>query len=179
MPMVLIRRLCIVLFAMLMAVGCREKPVTGKRVTRDMLLEMNKRMIEAEYKVIEQYISDNNLEMQRSNTGYYFNISRAGAGDTIQQNDLVTLAYTTRLLDGTICYASSTDGLLQFTVGKAQVEAGLEQFVQTLQQGAIAKLILPPFLAHGFAGDGNKIPKLAILMVDIEVLEVQRDQSTP
>ncbi len=177
MPTSSIKLLCFAC-VILSITACKEKTQQRKRVTKDMLLEMNKKIVDAETKVIEQYLADNELEMQKAGTGYYYSISRPGAGDTIQQNDFVTLAYTTRLLDGTICYASSTDGLMQFTVGKAQVEAGLEQFVQLLKPGSMAKLILPPYLAHGIAGDGNKIPKLSILMMDLEVLEVQRAQSS-
>jgi FKBP-type peptidyl-prolyl cis-trans isomerase len=154
--------------------ACKEKPQERKRVTKDMLLKMNQKMVGAEAEVIEKYIEDKGLEMQKSSTGYYYQISTPSVGDTIRLNDIVVLSYTTRLLDGTICYSSATEGLMNITVGKAQVEAGLEQFVQQLGTGSIAKLILPPYLAHGIAGDGNKIPKLAILVMDIEVVEVHR-----
>ncbi|MBS2210942.1 FKBP-type peptidyl-prolyl cis-trans isomerase [Carboxylicivirga mesophila] len=177
--MALIRILVVVLVTIGFLSGCKEKPREKKQVTKDMLLEMNKKMVSAEVKVIEQYIADNHLDMTKSGTGYYYQINKPGVGDSIRYQDAVKLAYTTSLLDGTICYSSATDGFMQFTVGKAQVEAGLEQFVQHLQQGAIAKLILPPYLAHGIAGDGNKIPKLAIIVMDIEVLEVQTSQSLP
>ncbi|MCG8581067.1 MAG: FKBP-type peptidyl-prolyl cis-trans isomerase [Bacteroidales bacterium] len=154
--------------------ACKQKPQEKKRVTKDMLLEMNKKLVGTETKVIEKYIEDKGLQMEKSKTGYYYSVSNASTGDTIRMNDQVVLAYTTSLLDGTICYSSATEGLMSFTVGKAQVEAGLEQFIQQLGPGSIAKLILPPYLAHGVGGDGNKIPKLAILIMDIEVVEVHR-----
>ncbi|MCU4157940.1 FKBP-type peptidyl-prolyl cis-trans isomerase [Carboxylicivirga sp. A043] len=157
-----------------MLFACKDKQPEKKRVTKEMLLEMNKKMVGAETKVIEKYIEDKGLQMKKSETGYYYQINQPSQGDTIHMNDNVVLAYTTSLMDGTICYSSATSGLMNFTVGKAQVETGLEQFVQHIGQGAIAKLILPPYLAHGIAGDGNKIPKLSIIIMDIEVVEVQR-----
>ncbi len=177
--MTLIRTLIILLLTMAWLFGCKEKARERKPVTKDQLLEMNKKMVNAEARIIEQYIADKGLEMTKAGTGYYYQVTRPGVGDTIRLQDVVTLGYVTSLLDGTICYSSATDGPLQFTVGKALVESGLEQFIQRLQQGAMAKLILPPYLAHGMAGDGNKIPKLAIIIMDIEVLDVQRSQSSP
>ncbi|WP_439185134.1 FKBP-type peptidyl-prolyl cis-trans isomerase [Carboxylicivirga taeanensis] len=169
----------LIFVCLISAAACKEAPDKKKRITSEMLLEMNKKMVAVEANVIEQYIADNDLEMQKSGTGYYYRLDKRGTGDTIRNQDVVTLAYTTRLLDGTVCYASATDGLMEFTVGRGHVEAGLEQFVQMLQPGATAKLILPPYLAHGVSGDGNKIPKLAIVIMDIEVLEVQRSRVSP
>ncbi|MBK3518103.1 FKBP-type peptidyl-prolyl cis-trans isomerase [Carboxylicivirga marina] len=167
-----IKYIVICTFLLFGFVNCKEKAQQRKRVTKDMLLEMNRQMVNTEQEVIQKYIEDNGLDMQKSETGYYYQITTPSNADSIRIGDGVVLAYTTRLLDGTICYSSATEGLMNFTVGKAQVEAGLEQFVQVLGQGAIAKLILPPYLAHGLAGDDNKIPKLAILMMDIEVVEI-------
>ncbi|WP_430815987.1 FKBP-type peptidyl-prolyl cis-trans isomerase [Carboxylicivirga sp. RSCT41] len=169
-----IKTIALSILLALVLLSCGQKPQEKKRVTKDMLLEMNKKLVGAESEIIEKYIEDKGLQMETSKTGYYYSVSNASSGDTIRINDHVILAYTTSLLDGTICYSSATEGLMNFTVGKAQVEAGLEQFVQQLGPGSIAKLILPPYLAHGVAGDGNKIPKLAILVMDIEVVEVHR-----
>lgn len=172
--MILLRIIVVCVACLVFFNACKEKAQNKKRVTKDMLLEMNRKMIGAEAEVIEKYIADKELQMNKAETGYYYQINKASQGDTIRLNDNIVLAYTTSLLDGTICYSSATSGLMNFTVGKAQVEAGLEQFVQRLGQGSIAKVILPPYLAHGIAGDGNKIPKLAILVMDIEVVEVHR-----
>jgi FKBP-type peptidyl-prolyl cis-trans isomerase len=157
--------------------GCKEKKQQRKRVTKEMLLEMNRSMVSTEAEVIEKFIADKKLQMKKSATGYYYKVDTLTSEALINTNDLVTLAYTTRLLDGTICYSSATEGLMTFTVGKAQVEAGLEQFITALNKGAIAKLILPPYLAHGIAGDGGQIPKLAIIQMDIEVVDVQQSQA--
>ncbi len=170
--MVFARMLIFISIFCLALVACKEKQSERKKVTPDMLIEMNRKMLKVEAEVIEKYIADKGLDMHKSGTGYYYQIIESFQGDTIQMNDQVTLAYTTQLLDGTICYSSATDGLLTLTVGKAQVESGLEQFVQKLGKGAVAKLILPPNLAHGIAGDGNKIPKLSIIVIDMEVVEV-------
>ncbi|WP_430811780.1 MULTISPECIES: FKBP-type peptidyl-prolyl cis-trans isomerase [unclassified Carboxylicivirga] len=174
MPMVFKNSRLLLLSAVILLGACNSDQKSTRRVTKDMLLEMNRQMVSAESRVIEQYIADHELDMKKSSTGYYYRVSTPAKGDTIKPRDVVTLAYTTRLLDGTVCYSSATEGMMTFTVGKAQVEAGLEQFVQQLGQGAIGQIIMPPYLAHGIAGDGDKIPRLAILMMDIEVLKVQR-----
>jgi len=154
--------------------SCRQPSAKEqKKVTKEMLLEMNRKMVNTEARVIEKYIEDNELEMIKSETGYYYQFKKTTEATQIQTNDFVILAYTTSLLNGTICYSSATNGLMEFTVGKAQVEAGLEQFITKMRKGDIAKLILPPYLAHGIAGDDNKIPKLSIIVMDIEVVDVK------
>lgn len=171
---ILMIRLFVFLLA-ITALSCQKKKETSKRkVSPEMLLEMNRKMVSAESEIIKKYIADNNLEMEKSQMGFYFKEVKPFTGDTIKTGDFVTLAYTTSLLDGTICYSSATSGLMNFTVGKAQVESGLEQAIQQMGQGSIVKLILPPYLAHGIAGDGNKIPKLSILIMDVEVVKIDR-----
>jgi len=154
--------------------ACKQKQEKqSQRVTPQMLLEMNKKMVGAESEIIDKYIVDNHLEMQTSPTGLRYNIIKAPNGPLIKDGDAVSLKYTTSLLDSTVCYSSDKNGLMNFVVGKAQVEAGLEEAIVLFSKGAKATLILPPYLAHGIAGDGNKIPKLAIIIMDIEVMDVQ------
>jgi FKBP-type peptidyl-prolyl cis-trans isomerase len=42
-----------------------------------------------------------------------------------------------------------------------------------MREGECAKLILPNHLAHGLVGDLEQIPPLAILLVDVELIELQ------
>ena len=57
-------------------------------------------------------------------------------------------------------------------MGKGGVESGLEMAVLLMKDGQKGKFILPPHLGHGLIGDNDKIPPLAILVFDIELLAV-------
>ncbi|MCA1747293.1 MAG: hypothetical protein LC655_06320 [Bacteroidales bacterium] len=43
-----------------------------------------------------------------------------------------------------------------------------------LREGSKARFIIPPYLAHGNFGDMDKVPGSAILLTEVEVLEVKR-----
>jgi len=164
-----------VLLLLLILVACNTKPrQESRKVTPQQLLEMNKKMVGAESEVMDKYIADKALEMQTSETGLRYILDKTSNEPLIEVGDAVSLKYTTSLLNGTICYTSDKNGLMNFVVGKAQVEAGLEEAILMLAPNDKAKLIMPPYMAHGIAGDGNKIPKLAIIIMDIEVVEVHK-----
>jgi len=161
----------LLMVATLLACGKKAKP-KKQNISPQLLLEMNKKMVSAESEIIDKYVADKHLDMQTSKTGLRYQILRSTDEPLIKEDDAVSLSYTISLLDSTICYSSANNGLMNFVVGKAQVEAGLEEAILMLSKGSKAKLIMPPYMAHGVAGDGNKIPKLAIIVMDIEVMDV-------
>jgi FKBP-type peptidyl-prolyl cis-trans isomerase len=52
------------------------------------------------------------------------------------------------------------------------VENGLHEAIQYLRVGDKAKIILPSYLAHGLTGDSDKIPPMASVLYDIELVEI-------
>jgi FKBP-type peptidyl-prolyl cis-trans isomerase len=53
------------------------------------------------------------------------------------------------------------------------VESGLEEVILFLKKGDRAKIIIPSHLAFGLVGDGNKIPAMATLVYDLELIELK------
>jgi FKBP-type peptidyl-prolyl cis-trans isomerase len=53
------------------------------------------------------------------------------------------------------------------------MEPGLNQGLRMLKRGGEALFILPPFLAYGLKGDGNKIPSRSVLIYEIKILNGQ------
>ncbi len=53
------------------------------------------------------------------------------------------------------------------------MEAGLNQGLRMLKPGGEAIFILPPFLAYGLKGDGNKIPSRSVIVYEIKILNSQ------
>ena len=112
--------------------------------------------------------------MKETSSGLWYAITPgAGRYKNVQTGMLVTLKYRVSLLNGNICYNSDSLGVKQFIVGKGGVESGLEEGILLLKQGDKALFIMPPHLAHGLQGDGNKIPQRAIIVYDVDLLKAE------
>lgn len=149
----------------------RSEIVVPDRGRNDMT-ELNRYFVQKDREIIQNYIERKDLSMRESSTGLWYHIIKEGSGELITDNDKVTIAYECALLDGTKCYSSDVMGPKEIVPGKTDIEQGLYEGLRMLKPGAEALFIIPPFLAHGLIGDGNKIPPRAILVYDIKVLTV-------
>lgn len=122
---------------------------------------------------INQYVKTHNYPMQVTGTGIHYWIYEHGKGDLVKVGQYVQIAYTISLLDGTVCYDSKQGGNREFCVGKDDVESGIHQAIQLMRLGDKGLFILPSYLAHGIAGDQDKIPPGAVVVYDITLLRVQ------
>ena len=59
-------------------------------------------------------------------------------------------------------------------MGYAEVESGLHEGVQLMRVGDKSRMIMPPHLAHGILGDGDCIPRRAIIIYDVELLNIHK-----
>lgn len=154
----------------------------GKKMTRKDVAEakktfakINKVLIDEDRMLIEGYIKRYRLDgMKESGTGLYYLVWGNAVGDSIKAGNLVEYSYKVTLLDGTLCYQSNSNSPKKFKVGMGGVESGLEQAVLLMRKGQKGKFILPPHLAYGLIGDADKIPSRAIIVYDIEMLNVYR-----
>lgn len=166
---------CLSIFTVVFFTSCgpeksEEKP--DPEQYKENLLKVNETLAEIEDRQIEDYIARHGWQMQKSGTGLRYNIYIKTGGAQPVKKSKVVIAYSVSLLNGVECYNSDNDGLKQFEIGKAQVESGLEQGLCMMHKGEKAILIIPSHLAYGLAGDGNKIPKKATLVYNVELLEI-------
>ncbi|WP_444820497.1 FKBP-type peptidyl-prolyl cis-trans isomerase [Thermophagus sp. OGC60D27] len=136
-------------------------------------ININRKLVEREQETIEKFVVENQLDMKSTGTGLWYRIDDPGTGELIRKGEVVSLEYTIKLLDGTLCYDSEELGPKEFLVGRGGVEAGLEEGILMLKEGARASFIMPPHLAHGLIGDDGKIPSRAILLYNVEVVDVK------
>tara|TARA_R110001583_G_C5615005_1_gene405679 strand:+ start:72 stop:908 length:837 start_codon:yes stop_codon:yes gene_type:complete len=111
------------------------------------------------------YLSENNLEAERSNTGLYYIIEEQGSGEAIPSNSNVTVAYKGYLLNGTV-FDSSTSGV-KFDLSK--LIKGFAEGITYFNVGGKGTLILPPNLGYGSSGISGTIPRNAVLFFDIDI----------
>ncbi|BDA39889.1 FK506-binding protein [cyanobacterium endosymbiont of Braarudosphaera bigelowii] len=60
-----------------------------------------------------------------------------------------------------------------FKIGIGQVIKGWEEGVSSMKVGGQRKLIIPPALGYGSRGAGSVIPPNAVLVFDIELLDIE------
>lgn len=153
----------------------KQEPVQNidKKELDRSLENVNRLMLQQESDLINEYIEKNNIDVVRTGTGLRYQIIEYGDGDFIKKGDVVTLEYELCLLSGELLYSSENNGNKIFLVGRGGVESGLEEAVLKLRKNTSAILILPPHLAHGLIGDGNRIPPKAILVYKIKVIDIK------
>lgn len=87
--------------------------------------------------------------------------------------DKISVHYTGTLEDGTKFDSSLDRGVpFKFTLGAGQVIKGWDQGLLGMKVGDKKRLILPPELAYGKAGNPPLIPPNAALIFDVELISI-------
>jgi peptidylprolyl isomerase len=104
----------------------------------------------------------------------YFDLVE-GDGETAAAGMQVSVHYTGWLTDGTKFDSSLDRGTpLAFVLGNGSVIAGWDEGVTGMKVGGVRQLYIPADLAYGETGaGGGTIPPDAVLIFEVELLEVQ------
>ncbi|MDQ6748311.1 MAG: FKBP-type peptidyl-prolyl cis-trans isomerase [Candidatus Dormibacteraeota bacterium] len=96
---------------------------------------------------------------------------KQGTGTTVKSGQCLSVQYTGWLDNGTK-FDSSRDraGGFRFTIGQGQVIPGWDEGLVGMKVGGRRRLVIPPALAYGPAGQGP-IPANATLTFIVEVLK--------
>jgi FKBP-type peptidyl-prolyl cis-trans isomerase FkpA len=167
----------IYVLALLLVFSCQqgkeEKKNPDTETIRKSLQGANAILIDAESQDIDDYIVRHGWQMKNTGSGLRYMIYHEGNGPETEKDKTAIFHYTLRLISGDVIYSSQGGQPSEFVIGRGGVESGLDEGMQLLRQGDKARMILPSHLAHGVPGDGVKIPLRAILIYDIELLEVK------
>ncbi len=149
-----------------------EQPLPPPAEFREPLLEANRHLVETEAQDIEAYIARHRLELDETGSGLRYSIYEQGEGLQAKTGLVVRVQYTLKLLNGKTCYTSKDRGPMEFLVGRGGVESGLEEAILLMREGDRGRFILPSHLAHGLPGDGDCIPRKAVVVYDLKLLAV-------
>ncbi len=167
----------ILLIIFVFPTGCKHKEPQNtqqKKVFTDQeYIKANRYMVSEHEEIIQRFVERKNWEMHTTGSGLWYMIYEKGTGDNVEKETIVQVGYELKLLDGTSCYSTKNTGPQWFTVGKGKVEPGLEEGILKLREGAKARFIMPPHLAHGLPGDLVKIPPYSIILYEVEILDVK------
>ena len=113
--------------------------------------------------------------MQETESGIKYKISKEGTGPNAKKDDLLSVHYSLKLVDGSEIDSSLTRGApIEFTCGVGQVIKGWDEAMQLLNKGSKARLIIPSELGYGAVGAGNGvIPPNATLIFDVELVDIK------
>lgn len=132
--------------------------------------DMNKIWVQEEQEMINQFVARKQWKMETSESGLKYLIYKAGTGDQAKPGMKAMVDYSITLLDGSEVYSSKETGPQPFLIGRDNVETGIHEGITYMKVGDRAKLIIPPYLAHGLMGDQVKIPPMATLVFDIRLM---------
>jgi FKBP-type peptidyl-prolyl cis-trans isomerase FkpA len=163
--------LTFILLLALSVTQCQNKPDSksaSKVPSEADLIEMNRSLISKDQRLIKEYMSKSDRTFRETGTGMWYSIISAGDDEKINTGDNVTFSYECSLIDGSACY----NGSRTLKVGFADAGSGVTEGLQLMGRGSDFIFIIPPYLAYGITGDGNKIPGRAILIYRIRIEEV-------
>lgn len=146
--------------------------ISQSEVTEN-LVNANKAALAAEDLQIEKLITQNDWIMKKSPTGLRYSITTEGKGAFAQVGQIVRINYKVKLINGEQIYSSDVLGAKEFRLGSGGVESGLEEGILLLREGSKAFFIIPSYLAHGLAGDQDKIPAKSTILYNVELLELK------
>jgi FKBP-type peptidyl-prolyl cis-trans isomerase FklB len=110
--------------------------------------------------------------------GLQYQVLTTGAGPLPAASDTVTVNYRGTLIDGTEFDSSYKRGQpASFVVG--EVIPGWNEGLQMMKVGAKYKLAIPASLAYGPRGQGGAIPPNAVLLFEVELLDVKPTPAAP
>lgn len=106
-----------------------------------------------------------------TSSGLQYQVINPGDGPKPKETDQVTVNYKGTLLDGTEFDSSYKRGQ-PATFPVKGVIPGWTEALQLMQVGSTYRLFVPPSLAYGERGAGDKIGPHAVLIFDVELLGI-------
>ncbi len=121
----------------------------------------------------EAYLTENakRPEVKVTESGLQYEVIKQGEGATPKATDRVKVHYTGRLIDGTV-FDDSVERGEPATFGVTQVIPGWVEALQLMPVGSKWRLHIPSALAYGPNGAGGVIGPDAVLVFDVELLEI-------
>ncbi|MFC1661049.1 FKBP-type peptidyl-prolyl cis-trans isomerase, partial [Gemmatimonadota bacterium] len=109
-------------------------------------------------------------QMTKTSSGLYYQDLVVGTGEEAEAGDEVTVHYTGWLPNGT--QFDSSEGGDPATFSLNEVIQGWGEGVPGMKVGGKRKLVVPPHLGYGASGHPAGIPGNAVLVFDVELLDV-------
>lgn len=129
---------------------------------------------EQEMGLLKDYIQLTNVSVKPTESGLYYIEKKKGTGKKAEPGRKLTVHYTGTTIDGKMFDTSLTRGRpLTFILGQGQVIRGWDEGFSYMNEGGVARFIIPSSLAYGKDGFSNLILPWSTLVFDVELLKVE------
>ncbi len=109
-------------------------------------------------------------------SGLQYEVMREAAGDKPGLTDVVTVHYKGQLTDEKV-FDSSYDRGEPATFPLERVIAGWQEGLQLMPVGSQYRFYIPYELGYGTRGAGSDIPPYSVLIFEVELISIDRDDS--
>lgn len=144
----------------------------AKQVVQEYFTNLQAKAGEMNAKAGKEYLANNAKEegVKVTESGLQYLVVKEGNGKKPGPNDVVTVHYTGRLIDGSV-FDSSVERGEPATFAVGQVIPGWVEGLQLMSEGSAYRLFIPSELAYGEHGTGPIQPN-STLIFDVQLLKV-------
>ena len=144
----------------------------AKQVVQEYFTNLQAKAGEMNAKAGKEYLANNAKEegVKVTESGLQYLVVKEGNGKKPGPNDVVTVHYTGRLVDGTV-FDSSVERGEPATFAVGQVIPGWVEGLQLMSEGSAYRLFIPSELAYGEHGTGPIQPN-STLIFDVQLRKV-------
>ena len=144
----------------------------AKQVVQEYFTNLQAKAGEMNAKAGKEYLANNAKEegVKVTESGLQYLVVKEGNGKKPGPNDVVTVHYTGRLVDGTV-FDSSVERGEPATFAVGHVIPGWVEGLQLMSEGSAYRLFIPSELAYGEHGTGPIQPN-STLIFDVQLLKV-------
>lgn len=161
------------------------KPKIYKKQLEEVEKEIANRKVqlEADSKLIEAYLTKNNIKATKTKWGTYIAITTEGTGEKANSNSVSSVNYTGRTLDSGRVFDSNVDPTFKHvqpydvTIAAFDVVLGWTDALMQFKKGTKATIFVPSALGYGVNGNGGIIKPNDNLIFDMEVLDVMNEEA--
>ena len=146
----------------------------AKQIVTEYFTNLEKQGAEQNERLGREYLEKNkDVEgVKVTASGLQYQVVKEGDGLQPGPNDVVTVHYTGKLIDGTV-FDSSVERGEPATFAVGQVIPGWVEGLQLMREGAAYRLFIPSNLAYGPHGTGPIQPN-STLIFDVQLLKVEK-----
>ncbi len=120
--------------------------------------------------IIQDYLTDNNIDATKHSSGLYYTITTEGSGSHPTATATVVVRYSGYLTDNSVF--DQTEGNATATFNLQGLITGWQIGIPLLKVGGEGTFFLPSALGYGSQSTGN-IPANSVLIFDIELVNIQ------
>jgi len=163
-----------------------KEPRLSEEEMRKLIVDLKKKARETELRRVQELIVKNAEESEKflaengkkegvrtTESGLQYMVLKESEGVAPKAEDFVTVNYRGMFIDGTEFDSSYARGE-PITIQADGVIKGWTEALQMMKIGSKWQIFVPPHLAYGRGGLGERIPPNKVLVFEIELLSIEK-----